>query len=100
MGFSDYGAVFKELAETYLKDVSARASVLLLGDGKNNYRSPEKEYIAQISARVRQIIWLNPLNIEEWNDPDNIMKVYQPFYSRAFCCGTANDLQRIVKEVF
>ncbi|MDQ7094518.1 VWA domain-containing protein [Desulfosporosinus sp. PR] len=100
LGYSDYGAVFKELAENYLTDVSSRATVILLGDGKNNYRSSQKEFIAQIFENVRHIFWLNPLNIEEWNEPDNIMKDYQPYYTRAYRCRSADDLQNIVKDVF
>ncbi|WP_407309110.1 VWA domain-containing protein [Desulfosporosinus sp. SB140] len=100
LGFSDYGAVFKELAENYLKDVSSRATIVLLGDGKNNYRSSQKEYIAQISENVKHIFWLNPLDVEEWNEPDNIMKEYQPYFTRAYRCRLANDLQNVVKDVF
>ncbi|WP_088185818.1 VWA domain-containing protein [Desulfosporosinus sp. FKA] len=100
LGFSDYGAAFKELAENYLVNVSARGTIVILGDGKNNYRSPQKEYIAQISERVKQIFWLNPLNVEEWNDPDNIMKHYQPFYRKAYRCRSAEDLLKIVRDVF
>lgn len=100
LGFSDYGAVFKELAENYLKDVSSRGTIVLLGDGKNNYRSSQNEYIAQIFDKTRHIFWLNPLNVEEWNEPDNIMKDYQPYYTRAYRCRSANDLQKIVRDVF
>ncbi|MGC7873815.1 VWA domain-containing protein [Desulfosporosinus sp. SYSU MS00001] len=100
LGFSDYGAAFKELAENYLSNMSARGTIVILGDGKNNYRSSQKEYVAQISERVKQIFWLNPLNVEEWNDPDNIMKDYQPFYRKAYRCRSADDLQKIAKDVF
>jgi uncharacterized protein len=100
LGFSDYGTVFKELAEKHLKDVSSKGTIILLGDGKNNYRSPQEEYIAQISERVRHIYWLNPLNVEEWNTPDNVMKDYFPYYQKAYRCQNANDLQKIVMSVF
>ena len=100
LGFSDYGAVFKELADSCLGDVSPRASIVLLGDGKNNYRSAQEEYIRLLAERVRHIYWLNPLNVEEWSDPDNIMKVYRPFYTRAYRCRSADDLHKIARDVF
>ena len=100
LGFSDYGAVFKELAENKLRVVSSRATFVLLGDGKNNYRSAQPEYIAQISERVRNVVWLNPLDVQEWKEPDSIMKEYQPYCTKVFRCRSASDLQRVVKDIF
>jgi len=99
-GFSDYGVVLKKLAEDKLREVSTRATILILGDGKNNYRPAQSEYLAQISSKVRNVFWLNPLDSREWNEPDNMMKEYQKYCSRVYRCRSASDLQRIVKDVF
>ncbi|MDA8226409.1 MAG: VWA domain-containing protein, partial [Desulfitobacterium hafniense] len=99
-GYTDYGAVFRELAETKLKEVSSRATVLILGDGKNNYRPAQAEYLAQISEKVRKIFWLNPLDIEEWKERDNVIKHYEDYCTKVYRCRSASDLQRIVQGVF
>ncbi|TGE31619.1 VWA domain-containing protein [Desulfosporosinus sp. Sb-LF] len=99
-GFSDYGAVFRELAENRLMDVSSRATLVILGDGKNNYRPAQTEYIAQISEKVRHIFWLNPLDVQEWNEADNLMKAYQVYCTKVYRCRSASDLQRVVMNVF
>jgi len=99
-GFSDYGVVFRELAENKLRDLSSRATLVILGDGKNNYRPAQTEYIAQIYSKVRNVFWLNPLESQEWNEPDNIMKEYQKYCSKVYRCRSASDLQRVVKDVF
>ena len=99
-GFSDYGAVFREVAENLLKEVSARATLVILGDGKNNYRSAQTEYLAQISNKVRHVFWLNPLDLQDWNESDNSMKEYQTYCSKVYRCRSASDLQRVVKDVF
>lgn len=99
-GFTDYGVVFRELAEDKLRDLSSRAILVIMGDGKNNYRPAQTEYIAHISSRVRYVFWLNPLDSKEWNEPDNLMKEYQKYCSKVFRCRSASDLQRIVKDVF
>ena len=99
-GFSDYGAVFKELAEHKLGKVSSRAILLILGDAKNNFRPSQSEYLAQISEKVRNVFWLNPLEMQEWSESDNVMKEYQSNCSKVYRCRTASDLQRIVKDVF
>ncbi|HBV89295.1 MAG TPA: hypothetical protein DEF42_22200 [Desulfosporosinus sp.] len=99
-GFSDYGAVFKELAKTKFSDVSSRAILMILGDGKNNYRPPQSEYFAEISEKVGKLFWLNPLEVKEWFETDNVMKDYKSYCSKVYRCRTASDLQRIVKDVF
>lgn len=99
-GFSDYGTVFKDLAENKLGKVSSRAIFLILGDAKNNYRPAQSEYFAQISEKARNVFWLNPLEIQEWSEPDNVMKEYRSYCSKVYRCRSASDLQRIVKEVF
>ena len=99
-GFSDYGAVFRELAEDKLRDLSSRATLVILGDGKNNYRPAQAEYIAHISNKVRNVFWLNPLDSQEWNEPDNMMEEYQKYCSNVYRCRCARDLQKIVKDIF
>lgn len=99
-GFTDYGAVFRELAENKLRDLSSRATVVILGDGKNNYRPAQTEYLAQISEKVRDVFWLNPLDVQELKERDNLMKEYQNYCSKVYRCRSASDLQRIVQDVF
>ncbi|SDH70342.1 VWA domain-containing protein [Desulfosporosinus hippei] len=99
-GFSDYGAVFKELAEKKLQGISSQAVLVILGDGKNNYHQAQAEYLAQIAEKVRKVFWLNPLEKNEWSEPDNAMKEYQIYCSKVYRCRTARDLQKIVKDVF
>ena len=99
-GFSDYGAVFRDLAENKLREVSTRAILIILGDGKNNYRPAQTEYLAQISEKVRNVVWLNPLDVKEWDERDNLMKEYETYCSKVYRCRSASDLQGIVKDVF
>ena len=82
------------------RDLSSRAILVILGDGKNNYRPAQEEYIAHISSKVRNVFWLNPLDSQEWNEPDNMMKEYQKYCSKVYRCRTARDLQKIVKDIF
>lgn len=99
-GFTDYGNVFRELVENSLRELSSRATVVILGDGRNNYRPAQSEYIAQISSKARHVFWLNPLESHELEEPDNIMKEYQKYCTKIYRCRSASDLQRVVKDVF
>jgi uncharacterized protein len=99
-GFTDYGKVFKEFFSRYLAEISSRATLLILGDARNNYRASQAEYIKAIQERIRHVYWLNPLEENEWLKPDNIMREYIPYCSKAFRCRTIDDLWRIAREIF
>lgn len=99
-GFTDYGAVFRELAEDQLRGLSGRETLVILGDGKNNYRPAQTEYMAHISSKVRNVFWLNPLDWQEWDESDSMMGAYQKYCSKVYRCRCARDLQKIVKDIF
>ncbi len=99
-GFSDYGQVFQDFTRDVLSEVSSKATLLIMGDGKNNYRPPRSEYLAQISEQVRQVYWLNPLNVEEWSERDNVISSYQPYCTKIYRCRTVEDLQKIARRLF
>lgn len=98
-GYSDYGKVFREFAENNLTQISSKATVLIFGDAKNNYRTPQAEYLATIQERVHSVIWLNPLKKEEWLERDNALSHYQEFCSQIFRCRTVEDLYRIARHL-
>ncbi|GAB6174701.1 VWA domain-containing protein [Paradesulfitobacterium aromaticivorans] len=99
-GFSDYGQVFRSFAHEVLPEISSRATVLILGDGKNNFRQPQTEYLAQMQERVRHIFWLNPLNIAEWSERDNSLPHYLPYCTKVYRCRTLDDLREIARRIF
>lgn len=99
-GFTDYGRVFNEFSKDWLSEISTRATLLILGDGRNNFRPSQAEYLKEIQEKVRCVYWLNPLEEREWGDRDNLMREYKPFCTRVFRCRTIEDVWRIAREVF
>ncbi len=75
-GHSDYGHSFKVLHERYAADISPRATVLILGDGRNNYRQTNAWVLEQIQQKARHVYWLNPEPIGFWDTGDSVMASY------------------------
>lgn len=99
-GFSDYGKVFKEYFEKYLPETSSRATLLILGDARNNYRPSQVEYLREVKEKIRRVYWLNPLLEAEWHNSDNIMNEYIPYCTKPFRCRTIDDLWQISRQIF
>ena len=97
--FSDYGRVFDIFAKKYLPEVSRRATVIVLGDARNNHFPTFVKSFEKISEHVRKVIWLNPQPREEWNDKDNIMDVYESYCDQVFECRNIKQLEKAMEEI-
>ncbi len=59
-GHSDYGHAFVSFLDKYPNVLSPRSSLLVLGDGRNNYRNPETDLLTHMVNSSRHAHWLNP----------------------------------------
>jgi uncharacterized protein with von Willebrand factor type A (vWA) domain len=76
-GHSDYGNVFRRFWHLYgYADLDPRATVIITGDARNNYRDPGLDAFRMIAERARKVYWLNPEARPDWNTSDSIMDVY------------------------
>jgi uncharacterized protein with von Willebrand factor type A (vWA) domain len=96
MGLTDYGEVFRAFGEKWLDTVTGKTTVIILGDGRNNYGDPQTEVLKAIYRRCRRLIWLNPENRPLWGTGDSEMNRYLPFCHLAKECNTVRHLERVV----
>ncbi|MBV9514512.1 MAG: VWA domain-containing protein [Mycobacteriaceae bacterium] len=76
-GHSDYGNAFTSFTEKYPTVLSPRSSLLILGDGRNNYRNPETEVLHRMVIESRHAHWLNPEPRHLWGSGDSAVPRYQ-----------------------
>jgi len=62
----------------YLDAVDRRTTVILLGDGRNNFNDPRLDLLQSIKRRARRIIWLNPESPQLWGTGDSDALEYLP----------------------
>ena len=76
-GHSDYGNVFRRFWHRYgYADLDPRATVIITGDGRNNYRPSGLDALHLIQERARKVFWLNPEPRRDWNTADSIVEAY------------------------
>jgi hypothetical protein len=95
-GRTDYGQAFRDFKENWLNLVTNKTTVIILGDGRNNYGDPETDILALIHERSKRVIWLNPEPPSFWGTGDSEMKSYIPYCSLVRECSTVNHLERVV----
>lgn len=75
-GHSDYGTSLERFWRDHGADVGPRASVLVLGDARNNYRATEAWVLKALRARARRLHWLNPEPRTYWDTGDSVASEY------------------------
>ncbi|GAB3348334.1 vWA domain-containing protein [Modestobacter lapidis] len=76
-GHSDYGNAFEVFAERWPAAVGPRTSLLVLGDGRTNYRRPGLPALADLVRRARSAHWLNPEPRRLWGSGDSAADRYR-----------------------
>ncbi len=75
-GHSDYGHSIEKFAENYPDAVGPRTSLLILGDGRNNYRATGHQTLRHLVQKSRHAYWLNPEPSAYWGSGDSATNVY------------------------
>ncbi|MCP4665602.1 MAG: VWA domain-containing protein [Deltaproteobacteria bacterium] len=96
LGRTDYGQAFRDFKGHWLDEVTKKTTVLILGDGRNNYGDPQTDILKLIRERSKTLIWLNPEPPSFWGIGDSEMKRYLPCCYLVKECSTVNHLQRLV----
>lgn len=84
-GHSDYGNAFTSFTENYPTVLSPRSSLLVLGDGRNNYRNPEVDVLHRMVTESRHAHWLNPEPRHLWGSGDSAVPRYQDVITMHEC---------------
>jgi len=75
-GHSDYGHAFEVFADRWPDAVGPKTSLLVLGDGRTNYRDPGLPLLRTLVDRSRHAYWLNPEPRRQWGSGDSAATRY------------------------
>ena len=96
---SNYGRVFAAFAERHLGRVTSRTTILIIGDGRNNYHPTRVDALAAMRRRARQIVWLNPEPPPVWGFGDSAMRDYAPYCDRVAVARDLDSLREVVDQL-
>ena len=93
---SNFGRAFEQFYKNFFSAVNAKTTVLIIGDGRNNYNRPSDWVLREIRQKAKQLIWLNPESRMTWGIGDSEMPRYAPHCHVAEECRSINQLYKIV----
>lgn len=98
-GSSNYGNAFADFADGWMKHVTNKTTIIILGDARGNRTPPRTEIISELSHRAKRIIWLNPEYRSAWGTGDSDMHRYAPFCNLVTVCNTLRHLERVISDI-
>jgi uncharacterized protein with von Willebrand factor type A (vWA) domain len=97
-GHSDYGNAFVSFTENFHNVLSPRSSLLVLGDGRTNYRNPAVDVLAHMVTSSRHAHWLNPEPRHLWGSGDSAVPRYEDVITMHEC-RSAKQLAAVIDQL-
>lgn len=99
MGSTDYAAAFEQFSELCLDSIDNHTTIIMLGDGRNNYGDPRTDLLKTLYDRCQRLMWLNPESKSLWSSGDSEMKRYKSYCHDAVECNTLGQLENIISRM-
>ncbi|APE33724.1 hypothetical protein BOX37_06795 [Nocardia mangyaensis] len=97
-GHSDYGQALTSFADHFGEAVTSSSSLLILGDGRTNYRNPRLETLRELVGTARHAHWLNPEPKNLWGTGDSAARDYGEVIEMHEC-RSARQLTEVVSRL-
>ncbi len=97
-GHSDYGNAFSSFLTAHPNVLSPRSSLLVLGDGRTNYRDPALDVLAHMVTASRHAHWLNPEPKHLWGSGDSAAPRYEEVITMHEC-RSAKQLAAVIDQL-
>lgn len=98
-GHSDYGHALSSFVTRWGRDLTNRATVVILGDARNNYHAVEAWAVAEISQRCRHLWWLNPEPRPYWDTGDSVLGQYAAHCEGIWECRNLRQLRHFIEQL-
>ena len=96
---TDLGYSLTNFVQDYMDTVDSRTTVIMVGDGRNNYNNPHLEVFKTIARRSRRTIWINTEPPMLWGSGDSDMMKYAPLCDNVVVAATLGELTSAVDQL-
>jgi len=88
---TDLGWSLNDFQNEYMDTLNSGTTLLIVGDGRNNYYDPRLDIFSTMSRRAARTIWLNPEPPQLWHG-DSDMHKYAPLCSNVLKVSNLREL--------
>lgn len=92
---TDLGWSLNDFNNEYMDTLNGQTTLIVVGDGRNNYNDPRLDIFSTMARRVARTIWLNPEPPALWHG-DSDMAKYAPLCDDVLKVGNLRELAEAV----
>jgi hypothetical protein len=75
---TDFGRSLEQFTSEYADAVDGRTTLIVCGDGRNNFNASRSDLLQMLTRRARTLMWFNPEPPTHWGSGDSDMHEYIP----------------------
>ena len=95
---TDLGWSLNNFNEEFMSTLNGQTTLILVGDGRNNYNDPRLDIFSLMSRRATRTIWLNPEPPHLWHG-DSDMTKYAPLCNNVLKVSNLKELTEAVDQL-
>lgn len=96
---TDLGHSLQTFCRDHFGAIDRRTTVIVLGDGRNNYNDPRIDCIDTIKRHARRVLWFTPENERMWGTGDSDMHMYAPKMDAVHFVSTLQELANAIDHL-
>lgn len=96
---SNYGHALAQFARLHSGGVTRRTTVMVIGDGRNNFNEANVWALLDIKRKARRLVWIATESITNWGFGDSEMASYARAASQVLVVRTLGDLERVAAQL-
>ena len=98
-GYTNYGYSLRAFYERHRQYLTPKTTILIFGDGRNNWFEVEAGVLKEMRRQVKKIYWFNPEAEMLWGSGDSVMQVYAEVCDKAFACTNILELEQALSQI-
>lgn len=96
---TDLGNSLKTFERDHYHTVDSRTTIIILGDGRNNYNNPRLDIAEDMQRKARRVFWFCPESPAQWGTGDSDMHLYAACADGVHLVRNLRDLANAVDTI-
>lgn len=84
----------------HLSAVTGRSTVIVIGDGRNNYADPRTDLLRDLQRRAKKLVWFTPEGQQLWGSGDSDLDQYAPICDEVYLVRNLSQLSNAIDRLF
>ena len=96
---TDLGNGLKTFQRDHMSKIGSKTTVIMLGDGRNNYNNPQIGIASDMQRHARRMLWFCPEPPSQWGTGDSDMHQYAQVSSGVYKVSNLRELANAVDAI-